>query len=89
MVEIELKEALNPQVTEVTPAPQDLLGEQPAQILKASLLQRLSEEIRKGVRAISQEYASFFAKEKEHVEEKKFNTSNTANLLNVSTLRIN
>lgn len=39
---------------EVTPAPQEVLGESPAQALKASLLVKLSEEIRKGVRAISQ-----------------------------------
>jgi len=42
------------------------------------------------MKAISQEYAVFFAKEKDHSnEERKFNTSNNTNLHTVSTLRIN
>ena len=43
------------------------------------------------MRAISQEYSTFFAKEKDHVtEDRRMNTSNNnTNLLTVSTLRIN
>jgi hypothetical protein len=42
------------------------------------------------MRAISQEYSAYFAKEKDHGnEDRRLNSSNIHNLLSVSTLRIN
>jgi hypothetical protein len=61
-----MSQPINPLVEEERPTARDLLGEATTKRSDSNLLVRLKEEIRKGTRAISQEYAAFFAKEKEH-----------------------
>lgn len=86
-----LSQPLTPLVQEVTPTTQEVLGEEKLEkSLGVSLVNRLRSEIGRAVRSISQEYASFFAKEKEHVDDKKGSSwiNSSTGGLNVSALRV-